>query len=91
MLIGQFWVSTVSYYCWMIDAESELIELCDSEDTEVEKDSKKEKDAKLPIDSYAIKIDISIKTINILHSKDFRSMHHPETTTPPPEGLFFLS
>ncbi len=70
----------------MSDSESELVELFSSGDGESEdKDNEKEKDDKFPIYLYTAKLNIQKKIINILHSDDVRSMHYPETTTPPPK------
>ena len=86
LLVGQLWVNVLSYCCWMIDSESERIELCSSVDNESEEeDNKKEKDDWYRADLHAPKFEISISVVKILHLECFPSNHHPEITTPPPE------
>ena len=87
MLVGQLLASTVSYCHWMIDANSELIELCNAEDS----DPEEEKDDKLRVDLCFPKFDVSTSLAKNVLSKNFSPTPHPEITTPPPEFLFFLS
>ena len=76
----------------MTDSKSELIELCESENSELEeKTDKKEKEDKLRIHLYTPKFDVSISQVITSHSEDFSSLHHLEITLPPPEPFYFLS
>lgn len=91
LLIGQLWTNAVSYRQWMIDSDLKLIELCCCDESESgEEDNKKEKADKYRMGLYTARFGIGQKVINILHSEGFRSLHHPEITTPPPESFFLL-
>jgi hypothetical protein len=92
MLFGQLWVNTVSHCYWMMDSETELIELYGSEDTDSEKDdNNKEKDDKVRMDFFIPEFDILISTAKIIHSEKILSINHPDIITPPPELSFFMS
>lgn len=89
LLIGQFWANTVSHCHWMIDSESELIELCSSEDSETEEEiEKKEKNKKIDINITALQSNILIFAAIFSQLEDFKSVHYLENTTPPPEHFF---
>ena len=72
----------------MLDSQSELIELCQSENGESEED-KKEKDFKPKLDVYISTFYVSTSTVRFSYSVDFQSLLDSEITTPPPK--FFLS
>ena len=85
LLISQLWVYSDTYCHWMIDSESDLIELCKTGDSETEEENKKEKKDKIRIDLHSVKFENFVSTNVILHAEYFLSLHHPEITTPPPE------
>ncbi len=88
LLIGQLWVNIASHYYWLIDSESELIELCNFEDSESEEEEKKEeKDDKVRMNLQTSMYYYSSSLENVLHSKAFLSLHPPEISTPPPKFI----
>ena len=89
LFIGQLWANVASHCYWMVDAESELIELYSSEGSEG--DNKKSENDEIRIDLYITSIVCLEKTVDILYSGGLIPLHHPEITTPPPEPFFFLS
>ena len=92
LLVGQLFANTLSHCYWMVDGDVELIELCNSEDHESEEeDKKKNKNENLQIDLAFSKLDQLSATGKILYLKGFLSLHHPETSTPPPEYISELS
>jgi len=90
LLIGQLSSNTLSYCYWLIDGDSELIELSTLEDSESEEEDKKEeKKDEIRFDFYKTAYDELIAICRNLQDKDFLSMHHPDVSTPPPK--FILS
>lgn len=89
MLVGQIWATAVSCCYWLIGSESELIELCSSDEADTEEETKKDKNDKFQMSLYVPKTEVSASVIKVLHAEDYLSIHHPEITTPPPE--IFLS
>ena len=89
--MGQLWANAAAYCQWMVDSESELIELCTTDDSESEKEeSQEEKNDKLTIDMHDMRLDIPHNTLVLLHSEDLFSLHEPDETTPPPEPILVL-
>ncbi len=91
LLISLFWSNTISYYYWVLNTESALIEHSKTEKGESESElelEEKELD-KLQMESYVPNFNYSIISLNALHVQDFYYLHHPEVSTPPPK-LFFL-
>ena len=84
MFIGQFGANVVPHCHWLVDAESEYVELCNFEDCE----SEEEKDNKFKIDLFTSQYDSSVLLVNIVHSEDLLCIHHLEVMTPPPEHFF---
>jgi len=92
LVIGQLWANAATFCQWMVDPDSELIELCNTDDAESEKEeSKEEKNDKLTIDMYDMRLDNPQNELSVLHSKDLLSLHDPDVTTPPPESVPVLS
>lgn len=91
LLVCQVWVNVLSYSQWIVDHDSELIELLATEDGESEeKEDKKEKDDKLLIDLLALKKNCSEAVANLQHLEILPIIYHPERITPPPERLSFF-
>ena len=96
MLFGQLWTNTISYGYWIIDSESELIELSSSEEKEGEsEEEKKEKEKEEKEDKirsgFSSKNSSSYLSIFITnHSKDYLTLHHPENTTPTPQSTSLI-
>lgn len=89
LILGQVWASTYSFCHWIVDMESELIELVHSEEGEAEKeDIKKEKEIRISWNSRVMNISSLIPSYQHQDVSFFLSLHHPEITTPPPERLF---
>lgn len=92
LLIGQLSSNTLTYYYWMFDGDSELIELSTVEDNESEEEDKKEeKKEEIRLDSYDAKYDELIAVGMTLYATNFLSLHHPDVSTPPPKYFAILS
>jgi len=92
LIFGQLWANAATFCQWMVDPDSELIELCNMDDTESEKEeSKEEKNDKLTIDMDDMRLDIPQNILVLLHSEDLFSVHDPDVNTPPPESVPVLS
>ena len=74
-----------------MDAESELIELCNVEDSEKEKEEKKEKDDKIKNFLYLANSASSIASLKFSHAEASTAIPHLEITTPPPEPFQLFS
>ncbi len=88
-LIGQLWVSTVNYCYWMIDSDTEFVELNTSEDSESEEEN--EVKDKSRTNSFPLKSIVYIFNVNSFCFENFKSLHHPDVTTPPPKFFIFSS
>lgn len=85
-LIGQLWVSTINYCNWMIDSETELVELNPSEDSESEEENEgKEKKDKNRVPLFSHNSAVDIFKLNSFCFENLISIHHPDVTTPPPK------
>lgn len=92
LLVGQLWVNVISHCEWMIDSNSELIELCLSENSKSEeKNDKKEKDDKINDHLFALKFGLALSLERTSPSEDFASLHNLEIPIPPPKPFYFLS
>ncbi len=88
LLVNQLLVTTISYCNWLID--SELIELCSSNDSEQEGETdKKEKINKQRVNLFFPNLEDLNSIVKFPHLDDFSFIHHPEIITPPPK--FFSS
>ena len=88
MIIAQLWANAVSYCDWMLDSDTERIELCSNDNNESEKEeSKNEKDNKVAVALYAAGYDLPRLITAALHSQDLPPIHHPEISTPPPKSI----
>ncbi len=90
MLAGQLSTNTVAYCYWLIDADSELIELSSSEEKEGEseeekEENKKEKDDEIRSGFTSNNGNSSLTIFLSYHSKEYLATHHPENITPPPQ------
>ena len=91
LVVGQLWANAATYCQWMVDSESQLIELCTTDDSESEKEeSQEEKNDKLTIDMHDMRLNNPHNILVLLHSEDLYSLHEPEVTTPPPEPVLVL-
>gem|GEM_PF-2026008 len=92
LVLGQLWANAATYCQWMMDSESELIELCNTDDSESEKEeSKEEKDDKLTLELHDMRLDIAQNKIVVFRSEYLFSLHDPDVTTPPPESVLVIS
>lgn len=73
----------------MLNGESEVIRLCDSEDNETENEIDKKE--KLQANEDPFKSVEIMKHVKNLHFDAVFSVHHPEIYTPPPELHLELS
>ncbi len=91
LLLSQIWVNGVSYCHWMMNPESELIELVkEVEDSETEKEEEqKEKDKTFEMKENIKLSSMYLSSIGFVYLQDRNSIHPLEITTPPPE--LFLS
>ena len=70
----------------MLDSKSEIIELCDFESFDSEKEmEKKNKNDKLSLVFIIPNLDGLVSLPKILHSEDILPLHHLEIISPPPE------
>ena len=89
-LIGQLWVSSVNYCYWMIDSDTEFVELNTPEDSESEEENeKKDKKDKNRYNPFAYNSIVNSFNLNSFGFKNFKSLHHPDVTTPPPKFFIF--
>lgn len=85
LLISQITVNTIDCCHWMIDAETEIVELTNNvEDSEQDKEEhKKNLSNKYRIQSQMA--DAQDAFLKCLHAQDVAALHIPEIHTPPPE------
>lgn len=74
-------------YCyWMIDSDTEFVELNNSEDNESEEENeskeKKEKTRSNPFYNNYILVNFNLNRFSF---QNFKSIHQPDVTTPPPK------
>lgn len=71
----------------MIDSETEFVELNTSEDSESERENeKKDKNRYNPFAYNSINNSFNLDSFCF---KNFKSLHHPDVTTPPPKYFIF--
>lgn len=82
--------NTGSYDHWILNSDSELIELISGEDKGAsEEDSKKEKADTYLLDLSNSNLELLSSIIKCYHSEILLALHHPEITTPPPQSILF--
>ena len=83
LLVGQLWVNVASHCHWFSDSKSDMIEFCDYEGEESEEE---EKDDKIGVELFALKIDATSASVKILSPEDFPPINPTESIPhPPPE------
>ncbi len=90
LVISQLWAGTIMYCHWVVDCETELIELFGSEDGEAEeseKEKKEEKVERLRHLSEMLNDDSLLNLARFNHAQRFLPIVHQEIITPPPEYI----
>lgn len=79
-----------SYNHWILNSDSELIELIGGEDKGAgEEDLKNKKSDNFYLDLSSSTLEILRSVLNSSHSTIFIAVHHPEISTPPPQSILF--
>ncbi len=93
LLVAHVSVTTASCFYGILGAESEFLELVNTEDSESEEEEElqEEKDDKLHNDLLAQNFDDLQTKISLFQSLQLHPLHHPEIFTPPPKNFISYS